>query len=110
MNLLANAPPAAEALPSLQRDVLATLAEQLAAFHAERIRAGAMAAGARLPSVRDAARRHGLAPSTVVAAYDLLQAQGLVEARQQRGFLVRSSPAAPELSLARTAVPRSAPP
>ena len=110
MNLLANAPPAAEALPSLQRDVLATLAEQLAAFHADRIRAGTMAAGARLPSVRDAARRHGLAPSTVVAAYDLLQAQGLVEARQQRGFFVRSSPAAPELSLARTAVPRSAPP
>ena len=77
--------------PRLERGALATLAEQLAAFHAERIRSGALPAGARLASVREAARRHALATSTVVAAYDLLQAQGLVEARQQRGFFVRAS-------------------
>ena len=47
--------------------------------------------GARLPSVREAARLHGLSPSTVVAAYDRLQAQGLVEARAQRGFFVRET-------------------
>jgi DNA-binding transcriptional MocR family regulator len=82
-------PSAAEVSPSLQRGALASLAEQLAAFHAGRIRAGALAAGARLPSVRQAARHHGVAPSTVVAAYDLLQAQGLAEARRQRGFFVR---------------------
>ena len=81
--------PAAE--PALQRGALATLAEQLAAFYAARIRAGALGPGVRLPSVRDAARRHALATSTVVAAYDLLQAQGLLEARQQRGFFVRSA-------------------
>lgn len=75
--------------PRLERGALATLAEQLAAFYAQRIRGGALSAGARLASVREAARRHGLAPSTVVAAYDLLQAQGLVEARQQRGYFVR---------------------
>ncbi len=99
-----------ETLPRLQRGALATLAEQLAAFHAERIQAGAMATGARLPSVREAARRHGLAPSTVVAAYDLLQAQGLVEARQQRGFFVRSGAAVPESSPVHAPPPRSAPP
>jgi DNA-binding transcriptional MocR family regulator len=82
--------PAAE--PALQRGALATLAEQLAAFYAARIRVGALGPGVRLPSVRAAARRHALAPSTVVAAYDLLQAQGLLEARQQRGFFVRSAP------------------
>jgi len=43
--------------------------------------------GARLPSVRDCAQRHRVSPATVVGAYDLLQAQGLVEARPQRGLL-----------------------
>lgn len=86
----------------LERGALSTLAEQLAQWFAARIHARALAAGARLPSVREAARRHGLAPSTVVAAYDLLQAQGLVEARAQRGFFVRG--------LGTTALPRSATP
>ena len=97
------------AAPALERGALATLAEQLAAFYAERIRAAALGSGARLPSVRDAAQRHALAPSTVVAAYDLLQAQGLVEARQQRGFFVRSAlPAAshaPRHAATRSAAP-----
>ncbi len=67
-----------------------TLAEQLAAHYGERIRQRVLPAGARLPSVREGARRHGLSPSTVVAAYDRLLAAGLVEARKQRGFFVRS--------------------
>jgi DNA-binding transcriptional MocR family regulator len=76
-------------LAPLERGALNSLAEQLAQWFAARIHARALAAGARLPSVREAARRHALAPSTIVAAYDLLQAQGLVEARAQRGFFVR---------------------
>jgi DNA-binding transcriptional MocR family regulator len=44
-----------------------------------------------LPSVRECAARHGVSPSTVVGAYDLLQAQGLVQARPQRGFFVRAA-------------------
>lgn len=66
-----------------------TLGQQLAAWFGERIRLRALAPGARLPSVRACAHTHGVSPSTVVAAYDLLQAQGLVEARRQRGFFVR---------------------
>jgi DNA-binding transcriptional MocR family regulator len=103
-----NSPAAAE--PALERGALATLAEQLAAFYAERIRAGALAGGTRLPSVRDAARRHTLAPSTIVAAYDLLQAQGLVEARQQRGFFVRAALLIAPNSTRRDTPLRSAPP
>jgi DNA-binding transcriptional MocR family regulator len=83
--------PATQDRPSFERGALATLAEQLARWTAQRIADRTLAAGARLPSVREAAQRHGLAPSTVVAAYDLLQAQGLVEARAQRGFFVRES-------------------
>jgi DNA-binding transcriptional MocR family regulator len=66
-----------------------TRGQQLAASVAERIRRGALAPGARLPSVREGARLHGVSPSTVVSAYDQLQALGLVEARRQRGFYVR---------------------
>jgi DNA-binding transcriptional MocR family regulator len=100
--------PAAE--PALTRGALATLAEQLAGLYAERIRAGGLGSGARLPSVREAARRHALAPSTVVAAYDLLQAQGLVEARQQRGFFVRGSAPVAATSPRRDALARNPPP
>jgi DNA-binding transcriptional regulator YhcF (GntR family) len=68
-------------LPVFERGALASLPEQLARWLAAQIHAHTLAAGARLPSVREAARRHGLSPSTVVAAYDQLQALGLVEAR-----------------------------
>ena len=63
-----------------------SLTEQLSARFAERIRNRLLAAGARLPSVRQCAQQQGVSPSTVVAAYDQLLAQGLVEARKNRGF------------------------
>ena len=50
------------------------------------IASGEFAPGTRLPSVRQCAQQQGVSPSTVVAAYDQLLAQGLVEARRQRGF------------------------
>jgi DNA-binding transcriptional MocR family regulator len=81
-----------------------TLGEQLALHYAQRIGQRALQPGARLPSVRECARAHGVSPSTVVAAYDRLQAQGLVEARRQRGFYVRPSAVAPATA------PRSEPP
>ncbi|HEY4068932.1 MAG TPA: PLP-dependent aminotransferase family protein [Burkholderiaceae bacterium] len=73
----------------LSREADATLTEQLAGRFREQIRERAIAPGARLPSVRECARRHGVSPHTVVAAYDQLLALGLVEARKQRGFYVR---------------------
>jgi DNA-binding transcriptional MocR family regulator len=93
-------------LPLLARAAGPTLAEQLAARFAERIHQRLLAPGTRLPSVRDCAARHGVSPATVVAAYDRLQAQGLVAARPQRGFFVR------ELTLrpGRSAAPAQSPP
>jgi DNA-binding transcriptional regulator YhcF (GntR family) len=73
--------------PALTRTAAQTLAEQLAARFADRIRDRLLAPGARLPRVRHCAAPHGLNPSTVVAAYDLLLAQGLVLAQRNRGFL-----------------------
>ena len=68
-----------------------SLTEQLAARFGERIRNRLLAPGARLPSVRQCAQQHGVSPATVVAAYDQLLAQGLVDARKNRGFFVREA-------------------
>ncbi len=91
------------------------LSERLAARFGEQIGQGLLVAGARLPSVRDCARRHEVSPSTVVAAYDLLQARGLVEARRQRGFYVRErrgagdvAPPGPGTSSGAKVMPRQA--
>ncbi len=89
-----------------------TLTEQLAERFAERIRSRLLPAGARLPSVRECARQQGVSPHTVVAAYDLLLAQGLVEARPQRGFYVRDylqkTPAAASDSSGHAAIHKAA--
>ena len=77
----------------LSRSTDTTLTEQLAGRFRERIRQQLLAPGARLPSVRECARRHAVSPHTVVAAYDQLLALGLVEARKQRGFFVREAAA-----------------
>ncbi len=85
--------PAAQAPhpPPLSRRADTTLTEQLALRFGEHIRQRLMPPGSRLPSVRECAKRHQVSTSTVVAAYDLLLAQGLVEARKQRGFFVRET-------------------
>src|SRR6476646_3532648 len=81
-----------------------SLTEQLSTRFAQRIRDRLLAPGARLPSVRQCALQQSVSPSTVVAAYDQLLAQGLVEARKNRGFFVRESqraapsPSAPDVS------------
>ena len=73
----------------LMRTASQPLKEQLAARFAERIKSQLLAPGARLPSVRLCAQQQGVSVSTVVAAYDQLQAQGLAVARKNRGFYVR---------------------
>lgn len=78
----------------LMKTASQSLTEQLSARFAERIRSRLLAPGARLPSVRLCAEQQGVSVSTVVAAYDQLLAQGLVEARKNRGFFVRDASAA----------------
>ncbi|MBW8843519.1 MAG: PLP-dependent aminotransferase family protein [Burkholderiales bacterium] len=97
--------------PPLLRDASQPLAGQLAERYAHRIRERLLLPGARLPSVRDCARQHGVSPHTVVAAYDQLQAAGLLEARRQRGFFVRETrPTTTRTARsAPVAVPRQAP-
>ena len=80
-----------------------SLSRQLATRLAARMTSGLMAPGSRLPSVRQCALQQGVSPSTVVAAYDQLLAQGLIEARRNQGFYIRNRALAPE-SIAQAAI------
>lgn len=58
--------------------------------------------GDRLPSVRQASANRGISASTVFEAYYLLEAKGLIRARERSGYYVISTPIAlppePEIS------------
>jgi DNA-binding transcriptional MocR family regulator len=92
----------------LMKSASQSLTEQLSNRFAERIRTRLLAPGARLPSVRLCAQQQGVSASTVVAAYDQLLAQGLIDARRNRGFYVREMAVAPE-SIAQAATDFVAP-
>ena len=62
---------------------------------AQLIHSGALRPGDRMPSVREASRTRGISPSTVFAAYYLLEAQGLIHARPRSGYYVNSRSALP---------------
>ncbi|MBV9091314.1 MAG: GntR family transcriptional regulator [Mycobacteriaceae bacterium] len=58
------------------------------------VRSGKLAAGARLPTVRELARRLGLAVNTVARAYRELEAADILETRGRFGtFVARQDPA-----------------
>jgi DNA-binding transcriptional regulator YhcF (GntR family) len=62
--------------------------EQLQEQIADRIRRGALPAGAALPTVRGLAAELGLAPNTVARTYRLLEQDGLVVTAGRRGTTV----------------------
>jgi DNA-binding transcriptional MocR family regulator len=65
----------------------------------------ALASGDRLPSIRSFAATMGVAPSTVVEAYDRLAAEGLIRARRGSGFYVTGA-GSPPMILAEAGPPR----
>ena len=82
----------------LVRSATQTLAQQLAQRLGARIQDHLLPPGSRLPSVRQCAAQQNLSPSTVVSAYDLLLAQGLIVAQRGRGYFVRAAAPAPQRS------------
>ena len=84
--------PAAGSLPSLDGWTSAgsgPLYRRLADAIRSAIRRGEMQSGMRLPTERALAGELSVSRSTVVAAYDLLRADGWLESRQGSGTWVR---------------------
>jgi DNA-binding transcriptional regulator YhcF (GntR family) len=70
--------------------------EQLRVQLLAQMQAAELAAGARLPTVRQLASDLGLAPGTVARAYKELEAAGAIETRGRGGTFVAWSPDAGE--------------
>jgi DNA-binding transcriptional MocR family regulator len=66
------------------------LYEQLADSIAQSIQEGVLCRGDKLPSVRHASASRHVSPSTVLEAYYLLEARGLISARERSGYFVTS--------------------
>ncbi len=64
--------------------------EQLANDITQSIHEGILRPGDRLPSVRQTSSSRGVSPSTVFEAYYLLEARGLITARERSGYFVSS--------------------
>lgn len=62
--------------------------EQLRVQLLEQIQAGALVAGAKLPTVRRLAEDLGLAPNTVARTYRELESDGIIETRGRHGSFV----------------------
>ncbi|MES1146884.1 MAG: winged helix-turn-helix domain-containing protein, partial [Solimonas sp.] len=73
-----------------------TLYKAYAAELAALIDSGALAAGQRMPSLREASRHRGVSALTVLKAYHWLEARGLVQARVRSGHYVRQRPPRPQ--------------
>ena len=59
------------------------------------IQTGVVQPGERLPSVRKACEMHKVSPSTILMTYRTLEDRGLIEARPQSGFYVKSAATLP---------------
>ncbi|KZE29613.1 aminotransferase-like domain-containing protein [Crenobacter luteus] len=77
----------------LDRAGAVPLTEQIVAAMSDDIASGRLAAGSRLPSIRQLADRLDVSPYTVINAYDRLVALGRIASRQGAGFFVcRAAP------------------
>lgn len=67
------------------------LYQQVAGRVAEEIRDGVYLAGQKVPSVRKLSKQFNVSLATVVQAYGSLEDQGLIRAKPQSGYFVRSN-------------------
>jgi 2-aminoadipate transaminase len=77
-----------ELRPKLDHGLDSPLYRQLFEQIAERIRSGQLAPGERLPATRELAGQLGLNRTTVSAAYELLETEGLISGQVGRGSFV----------------------
>src|SRR5215470_11063925 len=79
-----------------------SLYEQVALRIAELIEHGTLRPGSRVPSVRKCSEQQGVSIATITQAYRLLEDRGLIQARPQSGYYVRTqnrlTPLEPEMT------------
>ncbi|HEV7487463.1 MAG TPA: aminotransferase class I/II-fold pyridoxal phosphate-dependent enzyme [Thermoanaerobaculia bacterium] len=84
----------------VQTYLTGTTAVKIAASAEEEVAAGRIAAGDRLPPVRNLAQHLGVSPATVAAAYRALQDRGIAFAEGRRGTIIRpASPSSPPVPI-----------
>mgnify|MGYP000612234560 CR=1 FL=1 len=81
------------------------LYEQLYRSLAAEMRTGAISAGTRMPGKRRLAAELSVSVNTVDAAYQMLAAEGYLEARERSGFYVQEYLALPRADRVRRAAP-----
>jgi 2-aminoadipate transaminase len=82
-----------ETLPHLDHGSEVPLYRQLYEQFAERIRSGELGNGERLPATRELAGSLGLNRTTVSAAYEMLEAEGMIAGRVGKGSFVTAATA-----------------
>ncbi len=75
------------------------LYRQLVRELTEEIRSQRRPVGSRMPSIRSLCQTRGVAKSTVLAAYDRLEANGLISARPRSGYYVQGEPRSDPLAV-----------
>ena len=71
------------------------LYERLARDLETLIREGTLRVGTRAPSIRQLCRERATSPASVIRAYELLEARGLLESRARSGFFITGPKPAP---------------
>jgi DNA-binding transcriptional MocR family regulator len=87
-----------ELLPQLDHGSSVPLYRQLYEQVAGRIRSGELGDGERLPATRELAGSLGLNRTTVAAAYQMLEAEGMIAGKVGKGSFVTAVPTAGELA------------
>lgn len=82
-------------MPQHDHDHAGMLYLQIAESIAVPIRAGTLARGERIPSVRELARHHSVSLGTVVQAYRMLEDSRLIVAKPRSGYFVAARPPRP---------------
>src|ERR1017187_8949787 len=81
-----------EFIPKLDHQAESPLYRQLFGQIAQQIRSGQLARGERLPATRELAGLLGLNRTTVSAAYEMLETEGLISGQVGRGSFVTNAP------------------
>jgi len=81
--------------PNLDPGSETPLYRQLASFIHDLVSSGRLSAGDRLPPTRDLASQLGLNRTTVSAAYEVLESEGLITGQVGRGSFIAAHPSRP---------------